>query len=230
MISQLESYQEMPNHSSSGFHGLAKIGSQAAEALPLSNGFDWSIYPSAIQDNSSESDSSDEDRLLTANHSTKAKTKRRAYEDLTATAPNAHPESVHEFDRALLASPNSSFLWIQYMSFLLQLHEVEKARRIGRQALEKISYREEQEKLNVWMALINLELGFGSENSAEAIFKEAAQYNDSRAIYLRYVASLQEAGKEEVSICCSLDCGLTEHRLGGGRGLQEDCQEIFGTS
>jgi len=90
---------------------------------------------------------------------TKGKGKSRAAPlDLTATAPDARPESTAEFERALLASPNSSFLWIQYMSFLLQLHEVDKARRIGRQALEKIGYREEEEKLNVWMALVNLEL------------------------------------------------------------------------
>jgi rRNA biogenesis protein RRP5 len=155
-----------------------------------------------LQKAASESESEDEDETAlqtTDKGKSKLKGKTRAVEDLTATAPDAQPESTADFERALLASPNSSFLWIQYMSFLLQLHEVDKARRIGRQALEKIAYREEEEKLNVWMALVNLELGFGSEGSAELLFKEAAQYNDARTVYTRYADALAAAGKDEVS-------------------------------
>ena len=120
-------------------------------------------------------------------------------DDLTATAADGQPGSATEFERALLASPNSSFLWIQYMSFNLQLHEVEKARQIGRTALEKIGFREEEEKLNVWMALVNLEIGFGTEETAEKVFKEAAQYNDTRTVYERYAEALHAAGKEQLA-------------------------------
>ena len=85
------------------------------------------------------------------------------------------------------------------MSFQLQLHEVEKARKIGRKALDKIAFREEEEKLNVWMALVNLELGFGTADSAEKVFKEAVQHNDAKTVYLRYADALSTSGKEEVS-------------------------------
>jgi rRNA biogenesis protein RRP5 len=85
------------------------------------------------------------------------------------------------------------------MSFHLQLHEIEKARQIGRRALEKINYREEEEKLNVWMALVNLEIGFGNDESSEKVFKEAIQYNDSRLVHVRYAEALHVAGKDEVS-------------------------------
>ena len=115
----------------------------------------------------------------------------------------------------LLASPNSSFLWIQYMSFLLQLHEVDKARKIGRQALQRIGFREEEEKLNVWMALINVELGFGTVESADKVFKEAAEYNDKQTVYIRYAEALNESGKYEVSLIRSgTDVSLS---LTGGR-------------
>lgn len=154
--------------------------------------------PAADAESSGTSFDEDESAPV-VNGSAKFKRKRRALDDLTATAPDDRPESVTGFERALLASPNSSFLWIQYMSFQLQLHEVDKARRIGRQALEKIAYREEEEKLNVWMALVNLELGFGTEESAEAVFKDAAQFNDARIVHLRYAEALQAAGREEVS-------------------------------
>jgi hypothetical protein len=45
------------------------------------------------------------------------------------------PESITVFECLLLSSPNSSFLWIQYMSFRLQLSEVDKAREIGCRAI-----------------------------------------------------------------------------------------------
>lgn len=179
-----------------------KQATAPASTLELNAGFDWT--GAAAESEQSESESEDEDdtarsAAITSASKSKSKGKTRAVEDLTATAPDAQPESSADFERALLASPNSSFLWIQYMSFLLQLHEIDKARKLGRQALEKIAYREEEEKLNVWMALVNLELGFGTEESAEKTFKEAAQYNDARTVYTRYADALAAAGKDEVS-------------------------------
>jgi hypothetical protein len=65
--------------------------------------------------------------------------------------------------------------------------------------LEKINYREEEEKLNVWMALVNLEIGFGTDESSEKVFKEASGYNDARLVHMRYAEALHAAGKDEVS-------------------------------
>nr|ODN95502.1 rRNA biogenesis protein RRP5 [Cryptococcus depauperatus CBS 7855] len=154
--------------------------------------FSWSGDVSAVEPESESEDENEEGTLT----QTKNKSKNV---DLTASAPFARPTSISEYERALLASPNSSYLWIQYMSFHLQLHEIEKARKIGRQALEKIPYREEEEKLNVWMALINLEIGFGTAQSAEKVSEEAAQYNDKRTVYMRYAEALQAARKDEAA-------------------------------
>ena len=41
------------------------------------------------------------------------------------------PQSAAEFEALLLASPNSSFLWIKYMAAQLALGEVDKARAIA---------------------------------------------------------------------------------------------------
>ncbi|WVQ96181.1 hypothetical protein IAU59_003284 [Kwoniella sp. CBS 9459] len=171
-----------------------KPKSKATPGLNVAGGFDWTGEAAAADESSSESEGEDE---VAPSAPSKSKGKSRAITDLTSTAPESRPESSGEFERALLASPNSSYLWIQYMSFHLQLHEVEKARKIGRTALEKINYREEEEKLNVWMALVNLELGFGTPESADKVFKEAAQYNDARTVHLRYAEALEAAGKEE---------------------------------
>lgn len=41
------------------------------------------------------------------------------------------PETIDEFEALVRTSPNSSFVWIKYMAFMLQLADVEKARAIA---------------------------------------------------------------------------------------------------
>lgn len=118
-------------------------------------------------------------------------------EDLTLAMQERAPESVADFERLLLGSPNSSFLWIQFMSFYLQLSEVDKAREIARRALKVINFREEQEKLNVWLALLNLENTAGTDDSLEKVFQEAARANDSKMIHLRMAAIFDESHKQD---------------------------------
>lgn len=36
--------------------------------------------------------------------------------------PNRDPQTVDDFDRAVLANPNSSALWLKYMAFHLQVN------------------------------------------------------------------------------------------------------------
>ncbi|CAG8827451.1 21054_t:CDS:1, partial [Dentiscutata erythropus] len=75
------------------------------------------------------------------------------------------PEVNADFERLLLGSPNSSYLWINYMAHQLKLSEIDKAREIGERALKTINFREEQEKMNIWVALMNLENNFGTDES-----------------------------------------------------------------
>ncbi|CAE6455083.1 unnamed protein product [Rhizoctonia solani] len=174
----------------------ATSSSKNAPALSLSGGFSWSGQNGgAAEEGPSESeasDSGDED-------STKKpkKKKKQILKDLTADLHTKVPESTADFERVVLGSPNSSYLWIQYMSFQLQLSEVDKAREIGRRALQTINYREEQEKLNVWIALLNLENQFGTEESLDTLFKDAARHNDSKTVHLRMAAIFDESEKTQ---------------------------------
>ena len=167
-------------------------------SLKLSGGFQWSSEQFQPQEDV-DPDTSEEDSDL-ERHSGKKKRKRKEIEqDLTADMQTKTPESNADFERVLLGSPDSSFLWIQYMSFQLQLSEVEKAREIARRAIRTINFREEQEKLNVWIALLNLENVYGTEERLEATFKEAARANDSKTVHIRLASILDEADKHEVS-------------------------------
>lgn len=45
------------------------------------------------------------------------------------------PRTEDEFERLVRSSPNSSFLWIKYMAFMLSLADVEKARSIAERSV-----------------------------------------------------------------------------------------------
>ncbi|KFP86282.1 Protein RRP5, partial [Apaloderma vittatum] len=97
--------------------------------------------------------------------------------------PSRQPQSADDFDRLVLSSPNSSILWLQYMAFHLQATEIEKARAVAERALKTICFREEQEKLNVWVALLNLENMYGSEETLMKVFERAVQYNEPLKVF-----------------------------------------------
>uniref|UniRef100_A0A8C3JGB9 Protein RRP5 homolog n=1 Tax=Calidris pygmaea TaxID=425635 RepID=A0A8C3JGB9_9CHAR len=97
--------------------------------------------------------------------------------------PNRQPQSADDFDRLVLSSPDSSILWLQYMAFHLQATEIEKARAVAERALKTICFREEQEKLNVWVALLNLENMYGTEETLMKVFERAVQYNEPLKVF-----------------------------------------------
>lgn len=53
------------------------------------------------------------------------------------------PEHKDDFERMLIAQPNSSFLWVKYMAFHLQSADIDPARAVAARALRTIDYREE---------------------------------------------------------------------------------------
>ncbi len=109
----------------------------------------------------------------------------------------AEPETAEEFDRLVLAMPNSSLCWIKYMALHMQKKDTEKARQVVKRALEKINVREEAERLNVYMAWLNLEQSLGDEESTENVMTEALKYNDPYKVYSRAAASFEQNGDGE---------------------------------
>jgi len=59
-------------------------------------------------------------------------------------------------------------------------------------------YREEQEKLNVWVGYLNLETLYGTPESVRAVLTRATQHCDALAINLQMVNIYITAGKIEV--------------------------------
>ncbi|KAG5366335.1 rRNA biogenesis protein [Yarrowia sp. B02] len=171
------------------------------KAAAMDVGFDWSgdVFGKDEEEASEESDDESGDESDAPKSRKKRKTQ---IADITADLSTATPQSVGDYERLLVGNPNSSVLWISYMSFVMQLSELEKAREIAQRALKTISYRDEDEKLNVWLALLNLENTFGTPESTDKTFKDAAQYMDAETMYMKmadiYAASDKQDKADEV--------------------------------
>lgn len=111
--------------------------------------------------------------------------------------PNLDPHTPDQFERALMKDKNGSFMWIKYMAFHLETAETEKARSVAKKAIASINFREENELLNVWVALLNLEIRYGSNDTYNETLREAVQRNDPFKVYTRALTILLELEKFE---------------------------------
>jgi rRNA biogenesis protein RRP5 len=161
------------------------------------NGFDWSGNVEEADEKAASSDSDDEDE------SQRKKKKKNHHKpeiqvDRTGELDANGPQSVADYERLLLGEPDSSLLWLRYMAFQLELGEVEKAREIAERALRTITIGQDAEKLNIWVAMLNLENTYGNDDTLEEVFKRACQYNDTQEVYERLISIYIQSGKNEV--------------------------------
>ncbi|CAG8050518.1 unnamed protein product [Penicillium salamii] len=154
------------------------------------SGFDWSGNTEA---GAAGSDSDAEESKTKKKKNRKPEIQVDRTGDLDANGP----QSVADFERLLLGEPDSSLLWLQYMAFQLELGEVEKARSVAERALRTITMGQDSEKLNIWVALLNMENTYGDDDSLEEVFKRACQYNDPQEIYERMISIYIQSGKNQ---------------------------------
>ncbi len=157
-------------------------------------GFDWTGEAFAQVDKAALSETDGEKSQNKKKRRRKAEIKIDRTGDLDANGP----QSVADFERLLMGQPNSSVLWLSYMAFQLQLSEVAKARDIAERAIKTINIREESEKMNVWVGLLNLENTYGSDDSLDEVFQRACQYNDAQEIHERLISIHIQSGKNDV--------------------------------
>ncbi|XP_074485164.1 protein RRP5 homolog [Sebastes fasciatus] len=170
--------------------------SVALSRLQVAAGFSWdvglsSLKPASAAQEGDSSDGEDQDGSSKLQKKTrheleqekKAAEKALVQREIELMDPSLRPKDAAAFERLLLASPNSSLLWLQYMAHHLQATQIEQARAVAERALKTISFREEQEKLNVWVALLNLENMYGTEESLKKVFERALQFCEPMPVY-----------------------------------------------
>lgn len=173
---------------------VSKKTTVSSDGLSLSADFDWtaSILDQTQEDEESESDQED---FTQVKKSRRQRNKDKIVEDKTIEVNTRAPESIGDFERLIIGNPNSSVIWMNYMAFQLQLSEVDKAREIAERALRTINFREEAEKLNIWVAMLNLENTFGTDESLDEVFKRACQYMDSFTMHNKLLSIFQMSEK-----------------------------------
>ncbi|KAI9475187.1 hypothetical protein BX667DRAFT_525444, partial [Coemansia mojavensis] len=168
-------------------------------ALAVSEGFHWNDNNSddeagdQPQESDSDSDASDEEAQSKSKKSGKRSKLQKVTQDITADLSEQAPKSANDFERLVMGSPDSSFVWIQFMTYYLSQSEIDQAREVAERALKTISPREEQEKMNVWVALLNLEQHFGSNETLDNTLKRALQYMNPKHVYLQMAKIYERA-------------------------------------
>ncbi|KAK7392757.1 hypothetical protein VNO78_21204 [Psophocarpus tetragonolobus] len=142
--------------------------------------------------NSQSEEHANEENIVNEKHKRREKKKAKEEREKQIRAAEERlleedvPRTADEFEKLIRSSPNSSFVWLKYMDFMISMADVEKARSIAERALRTINIREENEKLNIWKAYFNLENKYGnpSEEAVMKVFQRALQYNDQKKVYL----------------------------------------------
>uniref|UniRef100_A0AAR2JGU7 Protein RRP5 homolog n=1 Tax=Pygocentrus nattereri TaxID=42514 RepID=A0AAR2JGU7_PYGNA len=161
--------------------------------LQVASAFSWDIdlntlKPASVAENTIESSDDEQDNQSKKSRREMAQERQEAERSLNRLEAelmdaSARPESSEAFERLILSSPDSSLLWLQYMAFHLQATQIEQARAVAERALKTISFREEQEKQNVWVALLNLENMYGTEESLQKVFERAVLYCEPMPVH-----------------------------------------------
>ncbi len=68
-----------------------------------------------------------------------------------------------------------------------------------------MSLREESEKFNVWVALLNLENSYGTQDSLVQVFQRALEQNEPKKVFKQLVNIYVGSNKFEVSIYLDLN-------------------------
>jgi len=188
-------------------------GASAGPALGKASGMQWddfSLGPSSAAradgsdsegSDSEDSDSDDSDTGATESKRGRSSRKKAAAaakdeasvrkRELELLDGDSHaPETVDDFERRTIASPNDSSLWVEYAVFQLSMANVEAARAVLERGLRTVVFREEKERLNLWVALINLEHKFGSKETLTGTVDRAAKNAHPKRVWL-HVASVQ---------------------------------------
>lgn len=76
---------------------------------------------------------------------------------------------------------------------------VKGARGVCERALKAVSFREEQERFNLWVSLINLEHKFGSAATLKATSERACQNCNPKKVYL-HMAEVSTKGSKVSSM------------------------------
>ena len=73
------------------------------------------------------------------------------------------------------------------MAFMLDNVGIKAAREVVERAVKSVAISNDQDKINIWTAFMNLESNFGTQETLESCTKRALEVNDRKKIYLTLI-------------------------------------------
>ena len=73
------------------------------------------------------------------------------------------------------------------MAFMLEQLDAAAARRVAERAVKSVSITAEADKLNIWIAFMNLENKFGTQQELLEVVKRAIEVNDRLKVYMQLI-------------------------------------------
>ena len=176
-------------------------GSDSDDVQPMDDdGLDWDAAKK-----SKTSENSDDDKISDQPLSKREKAKKKANkelelykkeQDLKLRADSA-PETAKEFEKEIMGNPRSSFLWISYVALQVSLGAYDEARNISERAIKAIPSSDQDEKMNLWVAYLNLEYAHGKPNGKDAVgklFQRAVQVANPKKLHLALAGTYERSG------------------------------------
>lgn len=94
----------------------------------------------------------------------------------------------------------------RYMAYYLRMKDPEKARGVADRGVRRISTKEDQERLNLWIAFLNFEAEFGTSQTLENTIKRALLYNDPKKVLMQLTYLHQKRREFELCIEACRTC------------------------
>ena len=110
---------------------------------------------------------------------------------------NNEIKNAQYYERLILKDHDNSLNWIEYASYILDTLNLASARQIFERALKIIDIAKTKEKLNIWVAYLNLENVYGNKNTFEKIFERAKEVCDKKLLYKHVIQIYLSSQKYE---------------------------------
>ena len=107
--------------------------------------------------------------------------------------------------------PSLFFCSLRYMAFHVLQADIAAARSIAERALRTIDFREEEEKMNLWIAYVNLEHKYGTMDSLNKVFQRAVTESRGKYIHLN-LAEQYEKAKDFAGAATIFEKALKKHK------------------
>ena len=182
-------------------------GSEEGAAIDADVGFDWdadgaekAAHPSDAEDGDADKKPKSKREKARAKAEKEMELHRR--EQALREASDRAPETAPEFEKLIMANPRSSYVWLRYMAFQMSVGAHDEAREVAERALKAIPAPEEDERMNVWVAYLNLENLHGKPTPREALlrlFDRATKVANPKKLHLTLAGIYERDGADDMA-------------------------------